>query len=289
MQWNRFVAGVCLGLLGASPVWAFRTADSGSIGRDRIQETERRFQVREHAERYRFTVVDANGHSDTGEMLLLYRYEPTAVFGVFRVLPEGNAPGATLINVQRNNAKPQLFVDDPLQRLSGEVPLRELNRQLGRTLWRLEGILDDDKNPWTFETQQPVHYGGTLCDVVDQRYDDDVFARAVNYFKRRVFIDRNYRHRIRTEFLTRAEEMIYCIELLEIEEVTIDGRTQSRTKRMLLSDFPRHQNMLLVRVGSAWNPDLPDALFQPDQLADWGERYDATIIALTTDNDTAAE
>lgn len=261
-----------LGALG------FRISSPEDRARELIRRAENHFGVSEHAELYRYVRVTNDGDVFEGRMLIIFRYEDKEVNGVFRLLPDDDNEGVTLISKQVPGEFPKISVYDHNKDQGGPVAPEQLHQKLGDTDWFFEGIYDDDKNPWTYKNIGTVQHRGQSADVIEARYSDPKFRDAVGYDYRRIYLRTSDEAPLSSEFY-KSDELIYAIELLNREPFEFQGKSQVRTKQLQLIDFEAGSTTILTRVRSNWNPMFEDYIYALDFADDWDASTDEMVTS----------
>lgn len=263
----------------------FRMVSPEDRARELIERAERHFGVSEHAELYRYARITNDGEVFQGQMLIIFRYHEDEVNGVFRLLPDDDNEGVTLICQQVKGEYPMVSVHDHNQDRGGPVKPEEIRQKLGDTDWFFEGIYDDDKNPWTYRKVGVERYRGHTTDVIEASYSDPKLKEATGYDYRRIYIRQNDDAPLCSEFYDDGK-VIYTIELLNRDHFQYQGKDQIRTKQLQLIDFNVGSTTVLTRVHSNWNPQLPDEIFTLEFADDWNADTDAIIVSkLMRDNE----
>ncbi|MBK1856719.1 outer membrane lipoprotein-sorting protein [Cerasicoccus arenae] len=247
--------------------------------RELIQRTEGHFGIREHAELYRYVRATSDGEIYDGHMLIIFRYEKDEVNGVFRLLPDNDNEGVTLISQQLPGKLPALGVYDHNKDTGGPVETEELHQKLGDTDWFFEGIYDDDKNPWTYRNTGSITYRGTSADVIEATYSDKRLKDAVGYDHRRILIRQSDDQPLSSEFYNSEGQLIYVIDLLGSEHFEYQGKEQARTKQLQLIDFDAGSTTVFTRIRSNWNPQLPADIFELDFAPKWDKSTDDMVVS----------
>lgn len=254
----------------------FRPISPEERARQLIKQSENHFGVTEHAELYRYVRVTQSGDVYDGRMLIIFRYHEDQVNGVFRLLPDNDNKGVTLISRQLKGELPELAYFDHNDGKGGPVTLDRLKQKLGDTDWFFEGIYDDDKNPWTYRKTGVVEHRGQNCDVIEARYNNPKLRDAVGYDYRRIFVRQSDQQPLCSEFFDN-DQIIYAIELLSSESFEFQGHSQMRTMQLQLIDFKEGSCTVLTRIRSNWNPTLPPEIFDLSKAQDWNAETDAMI------------
>lgn len=258
----------------------FRPIDTRQSAEQRVRKSEARFNVGEHMELYHFVRIDRNNRVEQGRMLLAFRYEEAAVYGVFRQLPEGDRRGVTLLNHQYIGRLPKLYLHDPAKPYTGAIPMRGIWQKFGDTDWFLESIFDDDKNPWSYTQLGRQTLYGKPHTIIEATYASPVLRDAVPYTKRRFLLDSATQYPSLSEFYASDGTLLFSISLLEVETFEIDQATQRRTSRLQLIDWQNRSTTVLMRVASTFDQTLPDSMFEVDRIANWDEALDEQLLAL---------
>jgi len=262
----------------------FRMISPEEKAREKVLNAERHFGIREHAELYRYARITNEGEVFQGEMLIIFRYGEKEVNGVFRLLPDDDNEGVTLISKQAKGEFPQLSVYDHNKDEGGPVKPEELRQKLGDTDWFFEGVYDDDKNSWSYKNVGVISYRGQTVDVIQAAYTNPDLKAATGYDYRRVYIRQSDEAPMCLEFYDDGN-VIYAIDLLNRDHFQYQGRDQIRTKQLQLIDYVAGSTTVLTRVRSNWNPLLPDNLYDLDFADDWDAETDAKIVSrLMRDN-----
>ncbi|MGJ3242242.1 MAG: hypothetical protein ACFE0O_04695 [Opitutales bacterium] len=264
---------------GAATALAFVPAVKKS--EELVQAAEEQFQVRMHAELHRFVRQDASGEVVTGRMFIIYRYLEERVDGVFRVLPDGDSPGAVLVMNHPQGNLPSLFLHEPAAGISKKLPMRERVRKLGPTDWYLEGIYDDDKNPWSWKPIGFETVRNERCSVIEGRYTNADLARSSVASFRRGYLatGRENRRFLRANLYDRQGDLLYSLDIPSHIRIPINGRPQLRGNRIHLNDWKAGSTTLLVLDRGVWDEPLDDKLFSFAFAPKWDTATDEALLA----------
>lgn len=271
---------VCLLLLAAgSALSGFRQVSSEDLAKEVVRRMDGHLAAEEHAELYRYARASQNGDVQEGSMLILFRYGDNEVNGVFRLLPDDDNAGVTLISRQRPGELPELSHYDRNEQAGGRVAPEGLRRKLGDTDWFFEGIFDDDKNPWNYRKTDKLLFRGQTADVIEARYSDPRFQEVCGYDFRRILIRQGDGQPLSSEFYDQDGELVYVIDLLNHKTFEYDGDAHTRIKQLLLTDLQAGSCTILTRTASSWQPELPADIYTLDFADDWDEETDALVQA----------
>lgn len=257
---------------------AFRSVTAQQIGKELIQESEENFQLSSHVELYNYTTVNKKGEIETGRMFIIFRYFEDKVQGVFRILATAESPGVTLVSNQPIGEIPELFLHDPKRRMSGLVPLSDRKQKLGNTDWYLESIYDDDKNPWRYQSLDPVVIRGEACKVVEGHYQDESLAEHSFMNCRKVYLSEKDSRAMLIESYDSLRNLIFSLEVPQHQMLNIDGEKQLRANRIHLTDHREGSTTLMHQVQAAWNPNLPNKFFKLSDAPQWDLTWDQFIL-----------
>ncbi|WP_269538894.1 outer membrane lipoprotein-sorting protein [Cerasicoccus fimbriatus] len=266
-------------LLASLALLGFRTVSPEERAKDIIQRAEGHFTIQEYAELYRYVRITNDGDVFEGQMLIIFRYKDDKINGVFRLLPDDDNKGVTLLSRQEPNQRPKLEMYDHNTDEGGPVELSEVRKKLGDTDWYLEGIYDDDHNPWIYENVKSANYRGYDVDVIVGRYRERDMRDATGYDHRRMLIRKSDEQPLSIEFYDYSGQLIYCVDLLSNEHFDFQGETKSRTRQLQLIDFQTGSTTVLTRIRSNWNPQLPEKIYALEYADDWNEETDRLVTS----------
>lgn len=278
---------ILLLLFTALSALGFRAISPEERARELIRRAENHFGVSEHAELYHYVRVTNQGKVYEGKMLIIFRYQDKEVNGVFRLLPDDDNEGVTLISKQTPGEIPQVSHYDDNTDRGGMIKMEDMHQKLGDTDWFFEGIFDDDKNSWNYKNTATVQYRGESVDVIEARYTDPEMRKHAGYDYRRIYLRTSDDAPMCSEFY-RDDSLIYAIDLLNHENFEFQGKQQVRTKQLQLIDFTAGSTTILTRIRSNWNPMLEDHIFELSFAEKWDEEADE-MIASKLMRDTAVQ
>lgn len=278
---RRFLFHFLLVALAASvsPLAAFRPVNPQETAKREVEASEASFEVRSHLELYRYSRIDREGYAVSGRMLMTYAYSETEVQGCFRLLPQLDDPGVTLLYRQLlADGSPELWLHDPAAGVSGKLAPNLWWGRLGDTDWRCWMILDEDKSPWRYLGVSPQVFRGNPVNVVQARYDDEALARMTGVRGRRLYLGRQTDLFYAVEYLNRQDQPLTVLEAFDHQQYEVDGRMQKRPRRLVLHNLEDQSITVLVRAQSRFNDNLPEALFAPENLTTWAESFDEALL-----------
>lgn len=268
-------------LVTSTAALAFRPVDTRREAERLIEKTNTEFrEVRSHAELYSFAWIRSDGKTQLGKMIIIFDYQPDIIRGVFRILPDEDHHGITLINRQLVGEVPQLFLFDPSLPFEGELPISAAALKLSRTDWYCEGIFDDDKNEWDYLSVTRSEHFGRPGRLIEARYSDPTLAAAVGYDKRRIFVSSDSNLPINTEFIDASGNVVHAIEILASELFSVNGVRQRRATLMQIVDLRSGSVTVFTRLNSTWNETLPEGIFEPANLSKWETTFDQSVLTL---------
>ncbi|MGF1451296.1 MAG: tetratricopeptide repeat protein, partial [Opitutales bacterium] len=159
----------------------------------------------------------------------------------------------------------------------------ERDVELGDTDWRCWLIIDEDKNPWRYVKVDHIVYRGHPVNVITARYDDRTVASLTGVRQRRLYLNRERDIGHAVEYLDHRGDPLTVLELLEHQAFELEGKTQFRTRRLLLHNFEEQTMTAQVRRDTVFNTQLPEELFEPEQIDEWDGRWDAEVMRLLGD------
>jgi len=266
-------------LLAAILLSGFRVLSPEEAAKRVIRQNEENFAVQEHAELYRYVRVTADGKIYRGDMLIIFRYNDDFVSGVFRLLPDDDNQGVTLISHQVPGETPRLSHYDDNTDSGGLVDPGEITTKLGDTDWFFEGIFDDDKNSWSYRKIGVTKFRGHNADVIQARYNDPALREATGYDHRKLIVRRSDGAPLSSEFYNDRGEIVYLIDLLDRDVFEFRGEKQVRTRQLQLTDFEGRSSTIMTRLRSNWDPQLPSEIFDLDYAGQWDAETDQMIIS----------
>ncbi|MEO0795659.1 MAG: outer membrane lipoprotein-sorting protein [Verrucomicrobiota bacterium] len=255
----------------------FRKVSPEQIARDVIQRTESHFNVTEHAELYKYVRMDSKGVVAQGEMLIIFRYGKDEAHGIFRLLPDDDNEGVTLISRQSPNQLPELSHYDDNTDSGGRIGTAQMHTKLGDTDWFFEGIYDDDKMDWIYEKTGSGKYRGHQVQIIEGRYRDPLLQHASGYSYRRILIRPDNDLPVASEFYNDRDEIVYTIDLLHREHFEFDNDPHVRTRQFQIINFREGSTTVMTRIASNWAPNLPPELYNLEFADDWDEETDKMI------------
>ncbi|WP_309397680.1 outer membrane lipoprotein-sorting protein [Cerasicoccus maritimus] len=266
-------------LLATLPLAGFRTISPEERAKEIVQRAEGHFSIQEYAELYRYVRITNEGQVFEGKMLIIFRYQPGEINGVFRLIPDGDNQGVTLLSKQVANQLPQLTFYDKNKNTGGAVALKDVRQKLGDTDWYFEGIYDDDHNPWYYQKLDSSYYRGSPVDVIQSRYREPEMRDAVGYDYRRIYIRQKDEQPMSIEFFDFSGQLVYAVDILSNEHFEFQGEQKSRAKQIQLIDYQAGSTTVLTRIRSNWNPQLPDEIFELDFADDWNADTDRQVTS----------
>ncbi|WP_309385389.1 outer membrane lipoprotein-sorting protein [Cerasicoccus frondis] len=264
-------------LIAALPLVGFRTVSPEEKAKEIIQRAEGHFSIQEYAELYRYVRITNLGEVYEGQMLIIFRYQNNEIQGVFRLIPDDDNEGVTLLSLQKPNQLPELAFFDHNTDQGGPVSLKDLKTKLGDTDWYFEGIYDDDHNPWYYNKVGTAYFRGDTVDVIQSRYRDPKLRDAVGYDYRHMLVRQENERPLSIEFYDFADQLIYSVEILSNEDFEFRGEQKSRAKQIQLIDYQTGSTTVLTRIRSNWNPQLPDNIFNLENVEQWNASTDRLV------------
>lgn len=266
-----------LAFAGSAPLFGFRSGLTPSAVVRRFDES---FRVHSQAEHYRVTIVGGDGATETGRMLILYRYEDSAVRGIQRYTPDRGSGEFILLSVQKSGELPRIFLDAPSLGFTGEVGPEDWKRELPLPGWHVEAVLDDDKEAWDYVGRFSSAIGEIPVSVVEARWSDPMLRAASPFAYRVAYFARDDNRIVQVEYFDESDRLVKTLRASQHRNTAAEPPERIRAHRLIAETAGKGEISIMSLVEAAYDIDIPAGFFAPATISRWGEETDRAVFRL---------